>query len=133
MGGEKAVRLPEIRYLQPDVWHWFAEFDPYPNHKPHEIVERRVIGNEFFIEGEHISDHPLEMGANLVVDDLKYTIVLLNQCHRSLQNQPRMVESKPATLKCFIHIRFLDSSKRFFSFFICCGRTTKFIGIRVNE
>jgi hypothetical protein len=35
----------------------------------------------------------------------------LNPCHRSLQNQPAGVESKPATLRCFIHIRFLDARK----------------------
>jgi hypothetical protein len=34
-------------------------------------------------------------------------------CHRSLQNQPIGVESKPATLRCFIHINFCDSSKGF--------------------
>jgi hypothetical protein len=56
-----------------------ADHDPYPDRKPHEIVERRVIGNEFFIEGEHISETPLEMGMNLVVDDIKYTVVSLEQ------------------------------------------------------
>jgi AraC-like DNA-binding protein len=34
-------------------------------------------------------------------------------CHRSLQNQPAGVESKPATLRCFIHIKFFDSSNGF--------------------
>jgi hypothetical protein len=37
------------------------------------------MGNEFFIEGEHVSEQPLEMGTNLVVNDLKYTVVSLNQ------------------------------------------------------
>jgi MFS-type transporter involved in bile tolerance (Atg22 family) len=37
----------------------------------------------------------------------------LAYCHRSLQNQPAGVESKPATLRCFIHIWFLDASKGF--------------------
>jgi hypothetical protein len=32
-------------------------------------------------------------------------------CHRSLQNQPVGVESKPATPKCPFQIRFLDSDK----------------------
>ena len=32
-----------------------------------------------------------------------------SRCPRSLQNQPVGVESKPATLRCFIHIRFLDA------------------------
>jgi ATP-dependent Clp protease ATP-binding subunit ClpB len=40
----------------------------------------------------------------------------LRPCHRSLQNQPRRVESKPATLRCFVHIMFLDSSKGTFGF-----------------
>jgi hypothetical protein len=39
-------------------------------------------------------------------------------CHRSHQNQPRRVESKPATLRCFIHTKFLDPSKALFNFFI---------------
>ncbi len=56
-----------------------TDYDPYPNHKPSDIVERRVIANEFFIEGEHISDAPLQMGVNYVIDDLKYTIVSMNQ------------------------------------------------------
>ena len=34
-------------------------------------------------------------------------------CHRSLQNEPGKVESKPATLRCFIHFRFLDPAKDF--------------------
>ena len=33
-------------------------------------------------------------------------------CHRSLQNQPLGVESKPATPRCFIHISFLKAGKR---------------------
>ena len=64
-----------------------TDYDPYPPRKPHEIVERRIIGNEFFIEGEHISDNPLEMGINLLVDDLQYTIVSLKQNGDSLSNQ----------------------------------------------
>ena len=43
--------------------------------------------------------------------------VFQSGCHRSLQNQPRRVESKPATPKCLIHIKFLDPSKRHFNFF----------------
>jgi hypothetical protein len=37
-------------------------------------------------------------------------------CHRSLQNQPVRVESKPATPRCLIHINFLDADKGFFIF-----------------
>jgi hypothetical protein len=36
-------------------------------------------------------------------------------CHRSLQNQPAGVESKPATPRCSIHIRFLNASKGLFN------------------
>jgi hypothetical protein len=36
-------------------------------------------------------------------------------CHRSLQNQPRRVESKPATSRCLIHTVLLDSSKGLFN------------------
>jgi len=32
-----------------------------------------------------------------------------SECHRPLQNQPVGVESKPATLRCFIHTSFLDA------------------------
>lgn len=32
-------------------------------------------------------------------------------CHRSLQNQPVRVESKPATLRCFVHISFFESNR----------------------
>jgi hypothetical protein len=39
-------------------------------------------------------------------------------CHRSLQNQPLGVESKPATPRRLIHIWFLDLSKWLFNFFI---------------
>ena len=39
-------------------------------------------------------------------------------CHQSLQNQPAGVESKPATMRRLIDIRFLDASKRLFQFFI---------------
>ena len=35
------------------------------------------------------------------------------RCHRSLQNQPIGVASKPATLKAFIYIRLLDAAKAF--------------------
>jgi hypothetical protein len=35
------------------------------------------------------------------------------RCHRSLQNQPAGVESKPATPRCLIHIGFLDVGKDF--------------------
>ncbi len=42
-------------------------------------------------------------------------------CHRSLQNQPAGVESKPATLRCFIHIKFLDASKGLFNLVISAG------------
>jgi hypothetical protein len=42
-------------------------------------------------------------------------------CHRSLQNQPVGVESKPATSRCFIHIRRLDAGKGFFNFFSSAG------------
>jgi hypothetical protein len=56
-----------------------TDYDPYPNHKPGDIVERRVIGNEFFVEGEHISDDPLQMGVSYVIDNLKYTIVSMHQ------------------------------------------------------
>ena len=35
-------------------------------------------------------------------------------CHRSLQNQPVRVESKPATPRCFIHIRFLGAGNGLF-------------------
>jgi hypothetical protein len=34
------------------------------------------------------------------------------------QNQPVKAESKPATLKRFIHISFLDASKGLFNFFL---------------
>ena len=37
------------------------------------------------------------------------------RCHRSLQNQPAGVESKPATPRCSIHIRFLNASKGLFN------------------
>jgi hypothetical protein len=37
--------------------------------------------------------------------------------HRSLQNLPVRVDSKPATLKCFIHISFLDARHGFSSRF----------------
>ena len=42
-------------------------------------------------------------------------------CHRSLQNHPAGVESKPATLRCFIHIKFLDPSKGLFDYFVSAG------------
>ena len=42
----------------------------------------------------------------------RHTAMIL--CHRSLQNQPVRVESKPATLKGFIHVCFPDLRKCFF-------------------
>jgi hypothetical protein len=39
-------------------------------------------------------------------------------CHRSLQNQPLGVESKPATPRWSIHIGFLEAGKDF-SVFSC--------------
>ncbi len=38
---------------------------------------------------------------------------LKQRCHRSLENQPAGVESKPATPRCFIHIKFLGAGKGF--------------------
>jgi integrase len=43
------------------------------------------------------------------------------RCHRSLQNQPVRVESKPATLRCLIHIMFFDPGKGFLNFFMSVG------------
>ena len=40
---------------------------------------------------------------------------LARVCHRSLQNQPVGVESKPAPLRRVIHIRFLDVCKGLFN------------------
>jgi endoglucanase len=40
------------------------------------------------------------------------------QCHRAVENRPLAGTSKPATLRCFIHIRFFDSSKGLFNFLI---------------
>jgi len=68
-----------------------ADHDPYPNHKAHQIVERRVIGNEFFIEGEHVSETPLEPGINLAVDGLQYTIVSLDQSGDSSSNMIKTI------------------------------------------
>jgi hypothetical protein len=45
-------------------------------------------------------------------------------CHRSLQNQPVRVESKPAIPRCFFHIMFLGASKRLFNF-IMLARVTQ--------
>ena len=41
----------------------------------------------------------------------------LPDCHRSLQNQPVRVESKPATPRWFIHIKLLDVSKGLINLF----------------
>ena len=37
------------------------EYDPYPMNQSSDVVERRVIGNECFIEGEHIRREELRM------------------------------------------------------------------------
>src|ERR1700679_1486943 len=42
----------------------------------------------------------------------------LRECHRSLQNQPVGVESKPVTERWLIHIRFLGASKWLFNYFV---------------
>jgi hypothetical protein len=46
-------------------------------------------------------------------------------CHRSLENQPVGVESKPATLRRFVHIRFLDPGKGLFDFFMSADRAPR--------
>ncbi len=48
---------------------------------------------------------------------LRIAKTLKYSCHRSLQNQPAGVESKPATPRCFIHIGFLDVRKGLFNYF----------------
>jgi transposase-like protein len=55
----------------------------------------------------HVRSHVAE-GSTLLTDSLKSYEGL---CHRSLENQPVGVESKPATPRWLIHIRFLDGSK----------------------
>ena len=48
-----------------------------------------------------------------------------SRCHRSLHNQPAGVESRPATLRCFIHIRVLDASKGLFINFTRAFRSSE--------
>ena len=43
-----------------------------------------------------------------------------DRCHGSLQNQPAGVESKPATPRFFIHIRFLDAQQGAFQLLHVC-------------
>ncbi len=42
---------------------------------------------------------------------LRICAIQIYRCHRSLQNQPRRVESKPATPRSFIHNRFFKAGK----------------------
>ena len=46
-------------------------------------------------------------------------------CHRSLQNQPVRVESKPATLRCLVHIKFPGAGKGPLNFIYRCGALTE--------
>jgi hypothetical protein len=41
------------------------------------------------------------------------SVKVVSRCHRSLQNQPVGVKSKPATLRCLIRIKFLDAGNGF--------------------
>jgi DNA-binding transcriptional regulator YbjK len=71
--------------------------------------------------GPHSRDlfeHALESiseGSCLFLKALEDALVSPVTSNRSLQNQPVGVESKPATLRCLIHIRLLDADKRLFN------------------
>jgi len=51
---------------------------------------------------------------------------LRKSCHRSLQNQPVGVESKPAILRWSIHIGFLETDKSFSIFSECKCQSSLF-------
>ena len=54
--------------------------------------------------------HPFaERGRELT--KLRFDPSSVLKCHRTVENRPLAGTSKPATPRCFIHIRFLDSSK----------------------
>jgi hypothetical protein len=72
----------EFEFRKSDIYNpavgvGLPDFDPYPTHRPDDVVERRVIGNEFFIEGELVSDDPVQIGLTFEIDNLRYTVISL--------------------------------------------------------
>jgi hypothetical protein len=76
-----------------------------------------VKKHDYAFEGYDLEHEPNE---GFVVTQTGEALVVIESgsCHRSLQNQPAGVESKPATLRCFIHITLLDPSKWHFHYLI---------------
>jgi len=112
--------------------HQFAQIMAWKDFpRPHNIFDSPEWGTNHFpvilaqIQLNEIYDITNEGEYTLTVGPVLYesevNLACLDRvdfCHRSLQNQPAGVESKPATLRCFIHITLLDPSKWHFHYLI---------------